>query len=84
MSKRAARWIIFLLLILITGTIIHERISHDLFSHTTQKYKPINSNSTGNMLIETEHNTMCAIRYSRSVQTYNTVTLFVHLIIPFR
>ena len=83
MSKHAARWIIFLLPILIIGTIVHEPISHNLFSYITQKYKSINNNSTENILIETEHNTMCVIRYSRSVQTYNTVTLFFHLIVPF-
>jgi hypothetical protein len=31
----------------------------------------------------TEHNVLCVIRYSRSLQTYNTVTLFFHIIVPF-
>ena len=32
---------------------------------------------------ELEHNVLCVIRYSHSVQTYNTITLFCHLIVPF-
>ena len=83
MSKRVARWIIPILLTLITCTIIHEPIHHELFEYTTQKYKSINNNLTMNISIETEHNVLCIIRYSRSLQIYNTVTLFVHLIVPF-
>ena len=30
-----------------------------------------------------EHIVLCVIRYSRSVQTYNTITLFIHLVVPF-
>ena len=32
---------------------------------------------------EIEHHVLCIIRYSRTLQTYNTITLFCHLIIPF-
>jgi len=32
---------------------------------------------------ENEYNVLCVIRYSRSVQIYNTITLFIHLVIPF-
>jgi len=30
-----------------------------------------------------EYNVLCVIQYSCSVQTYNTITLFIHLIVPF-
>ena len=91
MSKRAARWIIPILFLIIMGTIIHEPISHELFEYPTQKYKPINNNLAMNKSMrneiyseyEIEHNVLCVIRYSRSVQTYNTITLFVHLVVPF-
>ena len=84
-SQRAARWILLILPIFIMGTLIHEPIHHELFEHTTQKYIPINmnNNSTMNMTMENEHNVLCVIRYSRSVQTYNTITLFIHLVVPF-
>lgn len=32
---------------------------------------------------ETEHHVLCVIRYTRSLQTYNTITLFFHLLAPF-
>ena len=68
---------------MITCTIVHEPIHHELFEYTTPKYNSINNNLTMNISIETEHNVLCIIRYSRSLQIYNTVTLFVHLIVPF-
>jgi len=74
-------------------TIVHEPIHHELFEHTTQKYNPINISNNLVMNIpmendttveyENEYNVLCVIRYSRSVQTYNTITLFIHLVIPF-
>ena len=91
MSKYVARWIIFLLPIFIMGTIVHEPIQHELFEYTTQNYNPINNNLTVNISMETdttlqyeiERNVLCVIRYTRSVQTYNTITLFIHLVAPF-
>jgi len=92
-SQRAARWILLILPIFIMGTLIHELIHHELFEYTTQKYNPIdiNNNSTMNVSMENdtnvgyenEYNVLCVIRYSRSVQTYNTFTLFIHLVVPF-
>ena len=90
-SKHAAQWIIPILFILILGTIVHEPIHHDLFKYTTQKSKSINNNLTLNIAMENEtnfeyeieHNILCVTRYSQSVQTYNTITLFFHLIVPF-
>jgi len=92
-SQRAARWILLILPIFIMGTLIQEPIHHELFEYTTQKYTPINMNNnlTMNMTMENdtnvgyenEYNVLCVIRYSRSVQTYNTITLFIHLVAPF-
>jgi len=52
---------------------------HELFEHTTHKYNPINisHNLTMNLTMTNEYNVLCVIRYSRSVQTYNTITLFI-------
>ena len=79
--------------IFIMGTLIHEPIHHELFEYTNPKYNPIsNSNNlTMNMTMkndtnigyENEHNVLCVIRYPRSVQTYNTIALFIHLFVPF-
>ena len=84
-SRHAARWIILILPIFIMGTLIHEPIHHELFEYTTYEYNPINisNNLIMNMSVENEHNVLCVIRYSRSVQIYNTITLFIHLIVPF-
>ena len=84
-SRHAARWIILILPIFIMGTLIHEPIHHELFEYTTYEYNPINisNNLIMNMSVENEHNVLCVIRYSRSVPIYNTITLFIHLIVPF-
>ena len=90
-SKRVAKWIIMILFILIMGSIVHEPIHHELFEYTTQKYKSMDNNLTMNISMESNtnveyenvYNVLCVIRYSRSVQTYNTITLFIHLVVPF-
>ena len=81
MSRHAARWVILILTIFVMGTVIHEPIHHELFEYTTLKYNPINNSN--NLTTINEYNAVCVIRYSRSVQTYNTITLFIHLIVPF-
>ena len=95
MSRHAARWVILILPIFVMGTILHEPIYHELFEYINPKYNPINinNNSTRNIsmenendthvVYENEYNVLCVIRYSRSVQTYNTITLFIHLVVPF-
>jgi hypothetical protein len=45
-----------------------------------QKYETANNESKN---YETENHVLCVINYSRSVQDYNTVILFFHLIAPF-
>ena len=86
MSTRMARRMIFILPILIFGTLIHEPIKHDVFKYTIPKYRSVNNNSTKNGssfdLIQ-EHHAMCIIQYSHSLQNYNTFTLFFHLLLPF-
>jgi len=85
-STRMARRMIFILPILIFGTLIHEPIKHDVFKYTIPKYRSVNNNSTKNDssfdLIQ-EHHAMCIIQYSHSLQNYNTFTLFFHLLLPF-
>jgi len=81
MSRHTARWVILILPIFIIGSLIHEPIHHELFEYTNPKYNPI-SNSN-NLTMTNEYNVLCVIRYSRSIQTYNTITLFIHLVIPF-
>ena len=93
MSRRMARRMIFILPILILGSLVHEPICHDLFEYTIPKFKPIDGNSTVDVPIEIEddpsfeiteeYHVLCVIRYSRSLQNYNTFTLFFHLIMPF-
>ena len=90
-SRRAARWIIFILLILILCSIIHEPIHHEIIEYTIKKYRPKDNSSTMSVSIQTatdieyniERNRICVTRYSYSVQAYNTFILFVHLVVPF-
>ena len=90
-SKRLARWTILILFILIMGSIVHEPIHHELFEYTNPKSKSLSNNSPVNISMknytnseyEIEYNILCVIRYSRSVEIYNTITLFIHLLVPF-
>ena len=52
---------------------------HELVEHTTHKYNPINISHNLSMYLTmtNEHIVLCVIRYSRSVQSYNTITLFI-------
>jgi len=85
LSKRIARWIIFILPILIVLNLIHEPLHHQLIEYTHKKYKVEDQNLTlsEDAEYEIEHNIMCVTRYSHSVQIYNTISLFVHLLVPF-
>ena len=94
-STRIARWITIILPFCIIGTIIHEPIHRDLFHYQTEVYKSeIHDNWTNkseeleisvnvSRKYVRETNVWCIIRYSRSVQYYNTFILFFHLISPF-
>jgi len=85
LSKRIARWIIFILPILIVLNLIHEPLHHQLIEYTHQKYKfeDRNLTLTEDAEYEIEHNVMCVTHYSNSVQIYNTISLFAHLLVPF-
>ena len=87
MSRRVARWLIFILPIFILGSIIHQPIHHQLFEYTTQRYESINNtgqNTTIDSLeLISEQHVICVIRYSTSLQTFNTITLYFHLTVPF-
>ena len=88
-SRRMARRIILILPILILGSIVQEPLRHDLFKHNTVRYELITNNSKTNISLYesfkpiTDHHVLCVIRYSSSLQTYNTITLFFHLVVPF-
>ena len=89
MSQRMARRMLFILPIIILGSLVHEPICHDLFEYKIPIYRPIDNNITVNESMAdgfeytTEHHVLCIVRYSRFLQIYNTVTLFFHLIVPF-
>ena len=85
LSKRIARWVILILPILILMNLIHEPLHHQLIEYTNQKYKFTNQNLSlsEDAEYEIEYNIMCVTRYFDSVQIYNTISLFVHLVVPF-
>ncbi|CAF0764851.1 unnamed protein product [Adineta steineri] len=68
-SQRVARWIILILPICIMGSIIHEPIHREL-----------RVVKTGTNKVDIER--WCVTRYSSSVQQYNTIILFFHLVAP--
>jgi hypothetical protein len=94
-SKRIARWIIIILPFCIMVSIIHEPLYRELFVYNTEKVNIIRNETEeaqtyenevyGNVTYEirTERYAWCLTRYSRSVQNYNTVILFFHLVVPF-
>jgi hypothetical protein len=94
-SKRIARWITIILPLFVMITIIHEPIHRNLLEYTTEKYQSKQYENWTNESMEyetannesekyeTENHVLCVINYSRSVQDYNTVILFFHLIAPF-
>ena len=79
-SRRVARWIIIILPLCIMVTIIHEPIYR-----TLSEYKTVDVNSGENKPEKdiTETYAWCMIRYSPSVQVYNTVIQYIHLFVPF-
>ena len=94
-SKRIARWIISILPFLVIMTIVHEPIHRDLLEYTTEKYRSQSYENRTNDSVrydnwinasseyEMTNHVLCVIRYSRSMQHYNTAILFFHLISPF-
>jgi hypothetical protein len=84
-SKRFAKWIIIILPFCIMSTLIHEPIYRCLFQCELPINETVRNQIYGNM---TSGDTLirysqCVTRFSYSVQNYNTVILFFHLIGPF-
>ncbi|CAF0857365.1 unnamed protein product [Adineta steineri] len=68
-SQQIARWILLILPFFIMGSIIHEPIHRELHEIKTE---------TNRAVIDR----WCITRYSPSVQRYNTIILFFHLVAP--
>ncbi|CAF1171189.1 unnamed protein product [Adineta steineri] len=68
-SQRIARWIILILPLCIMGSIIHEPIYRELREINTETSKG-------------DIDRWCITRYSSSVQQYDTIILFFHLVAP--
>ncbi|CAF1651819.1 unnamed protein product, partial [Adineta ricciae] len=82
-SKRFARWIIFILPICISATVIHEPLYRHMFSYKNKgeiSIDPLFEIPQG-VVIGTD--TWCTTSYSQSIENYNTVILFIHLLGPF-
>ncbi|CAF1534644.1 unnamed protein product, partial [Adineta ricciae] len=82
-SKRFARWIIFTLPVLIMGSLIHEPIYRQISKHETMEKTKNNVGIIPTTEIVTHSYAWCVTTYPQSVQDYNTVILFVHLLGPF-
>jgi hypothetical protein len=74
-SKRISHWIIAVLPLCIAASLIHEPLKRDVFVFKTD----------GNETLENTRNSIvyCVTRYSPSLETYNTIILFFHLLTPF-
>ncbi|CAF1127529.1 unnamed protein product [Adineta steineri] len=68
-SQRIARWIVLILPFCVMSSIIHEPIYRELHEVNTEKN-------------EVDIDRWCVTRYSPSVQQYNTIILFFHLVTP--
>ena len=74
-SARMARRIILILPFCIMATIVHEPVHRQLIVYTEPKDRSQNQQNATQV--------WCLNRYSPSVQNYNTVILFFHLLGPF-
>jgi hypothetical protein len=83
-SKCIARWIIIILPICIMATLIHEPVHRKLFEYQPAINRTVVNETYVNTTNEdtTERYVSCVTRYSRSVQDYNTVILFFHMVAP--
>ncbi|CAF1426034.1 unnamed protein product [Adineta ricciae] len=82
-SKRLARWIIFILPIVIMGTIIHEPLHRHIVEYKRQERREIDGAiyTEKDVVIDTVF--WCITTYPQSLQDYNTAILFIHLLGPF-
>ncbi|CAF1562161.1 unnamed protein product [Adineta ricciae] len=81
-SKRFARWIIFILPIVIVGTIIHEPFYRHVFKHEIKERSLFDGTTRPKEIVKDIY-TWCLTSYPQSVQDYNTAILFIHLLGPF-
>ena len=95
-SKRIAQCIIIILPLCIMASLIHEPLYRNMYEYKTEVNKTYANNTNSPLLIvknktmintiyqnTTEGHVWCVIRYSSSVQNYNTGILYFHLITPF-
>jgi hypothetical protein len=89
-SKHFAQRLILILPYCISITLVHELVYRDLSVYYTgtddiNADKTLASNEYGTKTIADtkERYVSCVTRYSSSLQNYNTVILFVHLVAPF-
>ncbi|CAF1251685.1 unnamed protein product [Adineta ricciae] len=82
-SKRWARWIIFILPIVIMSSIIHELLHRQVFTHEIKGEQSVGKNASISGKIVAKQYFLCVTSYSQSVQDYNTTILFIHLLGPF-
>ncbi|CAF1158218.1 unnamed protein product [Adineta ricciae] len=80
-SKRFARWIIFILPILIMATIIHEPLYRKSFKHGL--IREVTSSEDLDAKKSVIGDIWCLADYSPAVQDYSTTILFIHLLGPF-
>ncbi|CAF1657006.1 unnamed protein product [Adineta ricciae] len=79
-SKVVAQWVIVILPLCISGTLMHEFIYRDVFSYQIARNTTFEN---GTEVVGTRRYVWCVTGYSPSVQNYNTVILFFHLLGPF-
>ncbi|CAF1504357.1 unnamed protein product [Adineta ricciae] len=84
-SRRIARWIILILPFCILGTLVHEPIFRKSFQYPLEINKNKSNQTYTNITNEvtTDQPVQCITEYPRSIQNYNTIILFFHLVVPF-
>ncbi|CAF1279829.1 unnamed protein product [Adineta ricciae] len=89
-SQRWAYWLVFLSPFCILSTFIHEPLHRKLFEYQPEIKKEYLNETVDNVtrIVEYTNETKqsdvwCVTSYSPSVQTYNTIIQFIHLLGPF-
>ncbi|CAF1537654.1 unnamed protein product [Adineta ricciae] len=82
-SIRYAQWIIFILPFSIMATIIHEPLHRQVFTYRATEEKWTDKGFELSEKTEADPTYWCTTSYSQSVQNYNTIILFIHLLGPF-
>ncbi|CAF1666567.1 unnamed protein product, partial [Adineta ricciae] len=82
-SKRYARLVIFILPCCVMATLIHEPLYRLVFSYETMERQTVIDVERIPADSVTGKYAVCRTSYSSSVQDYDTVILFIHLVGPF-